>query len=344
MGRWHQDPGDPGTDVSVVVCYHGGDLLKRCLQSLATSQGVTFETLLITSVDQWWNEPGIGLSVYWEQGGPAHKRNEGVRHAKADTIVFLDDDVEVSPFTLYHLWQGLKERPQAGMLFSRIYNMERREELDDCGSWLTWTGFLYARAGSLSDRADLTVPRRCLASKSATCAVTRRSFLDAGGFDAAYYILGEETDLAWRMWLRGWHVWYEPRAVSWHAFNTSLKPTPTYYTLQRIHRYGARNYLRCLSTNLGLLRLVRVVPCQLAIWTLAALGFVLRGQPARGWAILQGLLDVVRELPAIARKRRQVQGGRTITDRDLMRVVQRSPSPSYYVRRLYQYLLQGLHG
>lgn len=344
--------------VSVIICHHQGQLIEACLDSLQVSVGVSFEVFVMTSdvayhraahtagrqqPPHWRSE--APLWVCYCAGGPAHKRNVGAQYAKGSVLVFLDDDTEVSPYTLWNFSLGLQQRPAAGMLFARIYNMERRSELDDCGSWLTPTGFLYARASHARISHDeLLQPVRCLASKSAGCAIRRDSFRRAGGFDASYFILGEETDLAWRVWLQGEEVWYWPHAVLWHAFNTSAKPVTDYYTLERIHAYGSRNYVSLLLTNLGTLRLWTTLPIHLLAWGAAALGFLVRGQHQRARLVLRGLWEALWRLPATLRKRRRVQRTRHRSDRELMRLVLVRPAWDYYPRRLAQYIWNGLHG
>ena len=117
-------------DVSVVVCHHVDQLWKRCFESLATSTWVTFELIVVSSDPQLaWR--GEWFSVIHSTEGPAQKRNLGAAMAKADTLVFLDDDIEVSPYCLWELWKFLQETPRCGMAFAKIRNMERRVELED---------------------------------------------------------------------------------------------------------------------------------------------------------------------------------------------------------------------
>ena len=306
---------------------------------------MTAEVFVITS-DTTFDHPQA--TVLYDTGGPAHKRNVGTLRSTADTVVYLDDDVEVSPYCFYELWRFLEEHPQCGMAFGKIYKMEagRRDEFDACGSWLTWTGFLYDRAGNArrdSGQYDEALP--ILASKSATCAIRKPCFERVGGFDATYYILGEETDLAWRCWLSGWEVWYVPTAVSWHAFGCeTLKPKADYYTIRRTMTYGCRNYLSLLWTNLGPLRLATIFPVHLSAWLVAALGFAVRGDRTRAVAVLRGLFEFAYRLPTLHRKRRRVQSTRTCTDRDLWPLIARSPGMRYYLNRLMRYWKTQLHG
>lgn len=332
-------------DVSVVICYHVGSLLFDCLRSLKQTEGVSWEAIIISSVanlelpDDLAN---IGLIIHSLEG-PAYKRNLGVAASHADTIVFLDDDVTINAYTLFHLWEALQEKPMAGMVYAKIHNMERPTELDDAGSFLTWTGFLWARADSQQDHGQYDEPCRILASKSATCAARRIAFEDANGFDPAYFILGEESDLSWRMWLLGWEVWYWPAATSAHAFNTKYKPTGVYYTNERIHRLGARNYLWMLTTNLPAAWLLWVLPIQLSVWMLAAATFSIKGQHGRGLQILRGILDYFATLPQTLKKRRIIQVSKKVSHKELMLIIRRGPGMAYYLNRFKRYMV-GIHG
>lgn len=329
--------------VSVIICHHVGRLVDDCLTSVSKSTGVTYETIVVTS-DPSFSTTHTVTTVFHE-GGPAEKRNVGRTQAHGSYLVFLDDDVEIRTDTLSSLVSGLSERTLAGMGFSKIFNAERNRELDDAGSFLTPTGFLWSRAGSdLIDRGQFDTPCRILASKSATCVIKTSTFDQVGGFDPDYFILGEETDLAYRVWLSGEEVWYLPQAVSYHWFNTSRKPRTQYYTDWRIHGLGCRNYLLLLLTHLGASRLLRMLPAHLCGWVLAACGFVVRAQYQRASHIARGIWWVVTHPASILAKRRAIQRSRVLSDRYLMSIVMVSPPWSYYGRRLWQYVWKGLHG
>ena len=332
--------------VSVIVCHHRGrTLIDRCLTSVRASQGVTVDLVVVTS-DPTYTAP-VGRLLFLDDG-PAAKRNLGVAHSDAEYCVFLDDDVEVSPDCLAAFVRFLETHPTCGMAFAKILKMEegRRDEFDDCGSWLTWTGFLWARAQNKQyDRGQFDVPTRILASKSATCIITREAFNRVRGFDQSYYILGEETDLAWRVWLSGAEVWYVPTAVSWHAFGCeSLKPKQEFYTDERIFYRGCKNYLSLLWTNVGLGRLSRTLPPHVSAWVLSAAGFFFTGHPRRSVQIMRALWDTARTLPDLQRNRRRVQTTRVISDRVLWPLISYQPPFSYYWQRMTRYLTQGLHG
>ena len=337
---------EPLQQVSVVVCYHTGDLVDRCLKSIRDSDttGLKVRTIVVSSVDRMFPN----CYTYVSTAGPAEKRNLGVKQFGIGSYyIFLDDDVELEPDCLRELVSFMQANPKCAMSYAKIRKMDDRVTLDDCGSWLTWTGFLWARAqNGVKDVGQYDVPCKILASKSATCIVRADAFHAVWGFDPEYYILGEETDASWRLWLGGWEVWYNPKAVSYHAFDTPLKPKAKYYSLDRIHYRGARNYLCLLMTNLGTATLFGVLPIHLTAWIVSAVGFLVRGSWARSWLILTAIFSFLKPTTVrwVLSKRRLVQRTRKITDKKLLKMVSYSPPFNYFMKRLLRYQQQQLHG
>lgn len=57
-------------------------------------------------------------------------------------------------------------------------------------------------------------------------AVDRKKFLEIGGFDRLFFpAYGEDLDLSFRAWARGWESWYEPASVLYHRENGSFGDT-----------------------------------------------------------------------------------------------------------------------
>jgi len=277
------------------------------------------------------------------QGGPARKRNVATRFASGDYFAFFDDDVEVTSYALFHLFDSLN-KPQVGMVYGKLLNMEFRRRLDEAGSYLTWSGFLYARCESgIEDVGQFEKCIPILAGKSASCICHRKIFWQVGGFDESYEILGEETDLSWRIWLAGFKVIYCPKSVTFHAFNTRFKPMD-FYVPRRVYFNGCRNYLSMLLTNLEAKHLVIPIIVQSNVWFFASLGMMLTGKFEAGIHILKGLFYIVENLPTILEKRKAVQRSRVLADRELLPKITHNPPFSYYWKRFFHYIKTGRHG
>ena len=326
--------------VSAVLCHHKGRLITKAIDSLVKSKGVELQIIVVTS-DSTYEDPRV--RVVQVAGGPAFKRNYGLRFCEHSLIAFFDDDIEVRPWTVYYLAKVL-ERPGIGMVFGKLLNMEFPNRFDEAGSYLTSSGFLWARAESGCEdmgQFDEIVP--VLAGKSASCMIHRNVLAEVGMFDASYEILAEETDLSWRVWLYGYQVLYVPLSVTLHAFNTKFKPAEM-YTPKRVYFNGCRNYISMLLTNLSYYYLIIPLITQLVVWFSAGCCFLITGKREAGVNVFLGLRWVFTHLGHILSKRKRVQRNRKISDRELMRIVRRNPPLSYYTNRFTSYISSGRHG
>ena len=329
-------------EVSIVVCHHTGSLLFGFLDSVFKSTNVKFEVIVMTSNEKLATDGIKNCLVFHHEGLPAAKRNAGARVAKGKFIAFFDDDVEISPDCLWHLKNGLG--PSIGMVYGKLWNMEHKDRFDEAGSFLTTTGFLWSRAGQNDkDMGQFNEEEYVLAGKSASCMVKADVFKRVGGFDEDFGILGEETDLSWRIWLYGKSVLYVPTATGYHAFNTKFKPAKQFYTSKRVHYNGCRNYITMLIKNLGKEHLW-IVSLHILIWFGAGTAMVCTGKISAGSNILTGLFSTITTFSSILQKRNKIQRNRKINESDLWPLIFRKAPRGYYVRRFCRYLRIGLHG
>lgn len=329
-------------EVSVIVCHHTGTLIFGFLKSLFKSKEVTLQVIVISS-DKELVIKGIDNCItLYSEALPAEKRNAAARIAKADYIAFFDDDVEIDELCLYHLLSGFSN--DVAMTYGKLWNMEHRNRFDEAGGYLTWTGFIWSRAGQNDiDHGQFNKEEYILAGKSASCMVRKDVFKEVGGFDESFGILGEETDLSWRIWLSGRKVLYMPDATGYHAFNTRFKPVEKHYTSRRVHFNGCRNYITMLIKNLGKEHLW-ILLIHIPIWVLAGIMMLLTGKRQEGLNILKGLKYVLDHRKEILEKRSQTQGGRRVSDKTIWpHIFARAPR-GYYSQRFRRYCRTGLHG
>ena len=328
--------------VSAILCHHvGRDLILRSIRSLLNQKNVELEIIVVTS-DKTANFHNT--KTVYVQGGPAHKRNVGFRFATHDLIAFFDDDIEATPTAIHEMAIVLK-REKVGAVFGKLLNMEFRDRFDEAGSFLTSSGFLWARAESgCLDQGQYDSVESILSGKSAAMLIRRGVFAEIGMFDASYEILGEETDLSWRVWLSGWKVLYVPSSVTYHAFNTRFKPK-SMYTPGRVYKNGCRNYLTMTYTHWGKKRWIIPLMTQITVWTAAGIGMFLTGKFEASINIFKGLGYFFWNIRAIWEKRANVQWRlRKVSDKDLMPIIHRDPSFSYYYKRFFHYIGTGKHG
>lgn len=330
--------------ISVIVCHHVGELIYDFIQSLLISEDVCYEIIVMTS-DEKLAMKGISSCITIHHTGlPAEKRNAGARIARGKYLAFFDDDVTIDPLCMYHLRDGIKD--DVAMTYGKLWNMERRNRFDEAGGFLTSTGFIWSRAGQNDiDEGQYNQDEYIFSGKSASCMIRADVFKKVGGFDEDFGILGEESDLAWRVWLYGYKVLYTPQATGHHAFNCpTIKPVQKHYTSARVNFNGCRNYITMLLKNLEARNAWKIIPLHVMIWTGAGFAMLITGKPREGFNIFKGLLYVMRNWKSIMSKRRKVQDKRVKSDGELKSFIFRRTSGAYYLQRFTRYVSKSIHG
>jgi len=330
--------------ISVIACHHVGDLVYKFVESVKKSTGVTYEIIIMTS-DEKLAATGIPHCwVHYHEGMPAAKRNAGVRVAKADYVAFFDDDVEIDERCLYYLYHSLYQH-QPGMSYGKLHKADEPTRFDEAGGYLTATGFIWSRAGqNIVDTGQYDSYDPILAGKSASCIINKSLFNKVGGFDEDFEILGEETDLSWRVWLAGYKVRFCPMAVGIHYFNTIYKPAKLYYTSKRVNYNGCRNYIVMLFKNLETHNLWKILPIHILIWFGASFAMLITMKLESGWNILKGIAYVIRHIGLLLEKRKFVQERRKVSDEELFKSIFKTTPRGYYMERFKRYVSIGLHG
>ncbi|MFZ4386488.1 MAG: glycosyltransferase, partial [Chloroflexota bacterium] len=240
---------DPPDTVAVIVSYNVAPLLHECLASIAEAAeagGITVHVVVIdnassdhsvevaranrnTTVVANTRNVGFGLAC-----------NQGIAIARAigsEHVLFLNPDARLAPDALAALRNALETSPRhaiAGpdLRFPDGRPQPSRRRFPNLATLLVESTPLQWRGGGIDGSAGWPliepVIRRyqCadLADVSGTvdwisgaCLLTRVTALAAvGGFDPAFFLYFEETDLAHRLRKSGWTCTYTPEARVFH--------------------------------------------------------------------------------------------------------------------------------
>src|SRR3990172_3669470 len=163
-------------------------------------------------------------------------------------------------------------------------------------------------------------------------------FLEAGGFDADFFMYHEDVDLGWRLWLQGYKILYVPSALVYHKQGGSFfgDRAPLYFL-------NERNALFTVIKNCGDAWLARLLPL-LLFWIVERTGRYLQMDPqayglgqaaarlpqsvAVSPAALAGVaavMDVIRHLPRMLEKRAAIQARRARTDEEIATLFELPP-------------------
>lgn len=252
--------------------------------------------------------PSARLIELGENLGFAGGANAGVAASTAPLVFLLNPDARVAPGALDALRAAAAEQPGWGA-WQALVTMEDGRQVNTSGGITHWLGFGWAGAcGQPVPAAQ--APYETSFASGAALIVRREVWEAAGGFDAEYFMYGEDLDLALRLRLMGWGVGVVPAARVEHDY-TFTKGDYKWFHLER-NRWWT--LLGAYPTPL----LVLLLPA-LLVFDVALLAVAARGGWAR--AKLRAQFAVLRTLPWALRRRARVQARRRASTRDFTRAL-----------------------
>jgi len=240
---------DPPDTVAVIVSYNVAPLLHECLASIAEAAEAGGITVHVVVIDNASSDHSIEVAranrnttvvANTRNVGFGLACNQGIAIARAigsEHVLFLNPDARLAPDALAALRNALETSPRhaiAGpdLRFPDGRPQPSRRRFPNLATLLVESTPLQWRGGGIDGSAGWPliepVIRRyqCadLADVSGTvdwisgaCLLTRVTALAAvGGFDPAFFLYFEETDLAHRLRKSGWTCTYTPEARVFH--------------------------------------------------------------------------------------------------------------------------------
>jgi len=307
---------EPAPRASVIIVnYNGQAHLERCLPALVKADLLEYEIIVVD------NASTDGSADYVEQDFPQVRairtganlgfgqgNNVGVRWARGKYLAFLNPDTTVEPGWLESLIAALEANPQAGLATSKILLLADPEHINTCGNDVHYTGLTLCR-GMEMDASAFPDQSEVGAVSGAAFAIRKEVFEELGGFDEAFFLYMEDTDLSWRARLAGYRCIYVPQSVVHHDYRLHFGPRKTFH--QERNRYLM--LLKSLRWRTLLVLLPALLLAEAVTW-----GFVLLRDRRRLVNKLRAYAWVVQHWDDIMTSRRRVQASRRISDRELI--------------------------
>lgn len=312
--------------VSIVVLnYNGKQFLDACVASIEAQTFQNFELILVdnASADASWEHmvnrwEGAHVLIRNDENlGYAEGNNVGLRVARGQFLVVLNNDTVVDPEWLAELLKAAERHPEYGMFSSQIRSYAQPEILDTIGVILYRDGM--SRGLGRLEPADRYSEPRDVFAPSGCAGFYRREMLEQVGlFEKDYFAYCEDTDLGFRGQLAGYRCRYVPTARVYHHYSaTTGKYSPLKaYLVERNHLY--------LRMRLFPKRMLMLSPLYTLLrYVLQAYGVVM-GKGAAGKftestpaielvkILLKAYAHAFKHLPALLHQRRQIQAIRRV--------------------------------
>ncbi|HIE38468.1 MAG TPA: glycosyltransferase family 2 protein [Anaerolineales bacterium] len=305
----------------VIPNWNGAAHLPTCLESLrgqtlrdfeviVADNGSTDGSLELLSRDY----PEVQVLALGENRGFAGACNAGIRAARGEFVVLLNNDTEANPHWLAEVVAAFERHPEAGIVASKMLLFDRRDTIHTAGDFYRVDGIPGNRGVWQRDDGQYDAEAYVFSACGGSGAYRRELLEEIGLLDEDFFYSCEDVDLAWRAQLAGYRCVYAPRAVVYHKLSATGGGTIASF-------YDGRNFIYLL---------VKDYPGDLwrTYWrAILKAQFRLAGEALRAWrgaaarARLRGMLAGLFGIPRMLRKRRAVQRTRRVDRDDLERVL-----------------------
>ncbi|HUQ66666.1 MAG TPA: glycosyltransferase [Flavitalea sp.] len=226
----------PGADVSVVICTRNrSEYLKKCLESFGNQKCMPMEIIVVDNApvdDSTYNvtkefrmvkyvkEPRPGLDI---------ARNAGARAAMGSIVAYTDDDVELHPWWIYQVNETFAKTSAAamtGLVIASELKTESQQIFEKYWSFNRgYTDKLYDPYFLIEHLA--VGPPVWDIGAGANMAFRKSSFQKAGYFDERLDVgaagCNGDSEMWYRLLLKGGSINYNPRAVVFHEHRKEIK-------------------------------------------------------------------------------------------------------------------------
>ena len=225
---------------AVVVTYREVELTLQAIASLKRQTTPVHEIIVVDNdPDGTMREPlarehpEVTLLAL-DNPGHAVACNRGAELATGAVLVFLDPDAALAADALERMLAVFDAHPCAALVSPQILFSDRLTV--NAGdnpvhlTGLSWCGRY--------DQPPEEGPPRITFTTSGACHVVRaEAFRAVGGYCEDYFVIYDDPDLCWRLWLAGWEIWYCPRARGVHDYAFGESPRKWFW-LER-HRLSS---------------------------------------------------------------------------------------------------------
>jgi GT2 family glycosyltransferase len=332
-------------NVSIIILnYNGEAFLKDCLDSIRnqTYQKELTEVIIVdnnskdNSVALIEKEyPDVKILKNKKNTGFGKGINIGVENSESAYVAFLNNDMRVDRNWLSKMVDCIDEKKGVICVGSKILNWDG-SLIDFGGSNINFMG-VGTQKGYKQPNNELKLSREFIPfACGGSMLISRKVFIEIGGFDEDFVFYNEDTDLGWRLWIYGYKIIFEPEAITYHHHHGTGDKLMTSAVKQA---FCDRNALYTMLKNLGDDSLSKFLPLALISGMLripATCGIDTKRyffEPSnesfeppqesftiesKNLSIIAAIEDISRDFPKIIDKRKKIQAKRVISDSELL--------------------------
>jgi GT2 family glycosyltransferase len=168
--------------------------------------------------------PEVKLIRSAENLGFAGGNNLGIREARGEYCLFLNNDTEVAPDLIEHLVSAFEQHPKVGIVSPKIifYNTGNLIQYAGCDGISPWTGRGYVNGYLEPDKGQHDKSGPTALIHGAAMMVPTAAIRQAGLMPELYFLYYEELDWCEMIKRMGYQSYYEAGGTVYHKESTSV--------------------------------------------------------------------------------------------------------------------------
>lgn len=274
----------------IIPNYNGKEYLEKCLKSVFGKTTVPVEVIVVDnhSKDRIFES----MQVLYPQAefirldknyGFSRAVNEGIKRAKTQYVLLLNNDTEIESGFVEELLQRIRSDEKIFSVEAKMLQLHNRKKIDSAGTFYNALGWARARG---KDKSANHYTKSCETfAACAGAAIYRKSLVEKlGYFDEDYFAYLEDVDIGYRARIAGYRNYYEPQAVVYHAGSGT---SGSRYNSFKV-RISARNNVYLIYKNMPTVQIILNSPFLIAGFGIKAGFFLCKGY---GKEYLQGLKE-----------------------------------------------------
>lgn len=285
----------------VILNWNGADMLRKFLPSVVKCTNPDLAEVYVAdngstdnSIDMLKSEfPSVGLISFKENYGFAGGYNKVMEYVKAEYVVLLNSDVEVTERWIEPVLAYMELHDDVAACQPKILSFHDKSKFEYAGAsggFIDKYGYPFCRGrvfDSLeTDNGQYDTPTDVFWASGAAMFVRRKVYMEVGGLDSRFFAHMEEIDLCWRLLSRGYRLVCVPESKVYHVGGATLKkenPRKTYLNF--------RNNLLMLYKNLPSDELARIMSVRSFLDYLAVIFYILKFDFSNAKAVIKARRD-----------------------------------------------------
>lgn len=303
------------SSISIVVLnWNGKEFLEKCIPSVIRAVEVYANDCEIIVVDNGSSDdsidylksnfPRVKIITLKENLGFAVAMNVGIKEAKSDIVISLNNDTVVDEGFIPPLISHFSNNGNIFAIASKMFLLDKKTL--NFGRAIGKFKFgIFRRTFQQPPIATNT-----LYACGGAFAVDRNKFLELGGFDEDMVAFWEDLDLCYRAWKQGYETIHEPKSIVYHKFHGSF-----------IKKCGEKGIKKMSGENYFLFILKNIHDKTLFFQQILFLPLLLLIAPFMGKAhFSKGVVKSLRKWPLFLRKRKEEKQKAILSDREIFKI------------------------